>query len=168
MRYYPVFFDLEGRSVAIVGGGPEAAQKLRLMAKTPARVVVVAPHACQELCTEIYAAKAIWLAREFDADDLHGAALAFAFGLEEATEDAVVGAAKLRNIPLNVVDVPEKCGFITPAIVERGELTVAIGTEGAAPVLGQGLKAEIEAMLPSSLGSLIAKGRALRPRVARH
>jgi uroporphyrin-III C-methyltransferase/precorrin-2 dehydrogenase/sirohydrochlorin ferrochelatase len=167
MRYYPVFLDLEGRCVVIVGGGGEAAQKLRLMGKTPARLVVVAPQACEELCTEIDASNATWLAREFDADDLHCAALVFACGLEEAAENDVVKAAKARNIPINVVDVPEKCGFITPAIVERGELTVAIGTAGAAPVLGQGLKAQIEAMLPSTLGELITKGRALRPRVAR-
>ncbi len=166
MRYYPVFLDLEGRSVIIVGGGAEAAQKLRLMAKTPAKLVVIAPFAEEELCAEIDATGAAWLAREFDADDLHGAALVFACGLDEAAEDAVVAAAETRNIPVNVVDVPEKCGFITPAIVERGASTVAIGTEGAAPVLGQGLKARIEAMLPSSLGSLIVKGKALRPRVA--
>ncbi|MEE4238512.1 MAG: siroheme synthase CysG [Anderseniella sp.] len=166
MRYYPVFLDLEGRTVVIAGGGAEAAQKLRLMAKTPARVVVVAPFAEEELCQEIDNTGATWLAREFDADDLHGAALVFACGLEMGAENAVVEAAKSRNIPVNVVDVPEKCAFITPAIVERGALTVAIGTGGAAPVLGQGLKARIEAMLPSSLGGLIAKGKALRPRVA--
>lgn len=166
MRYYPVFLDLEGRTVVIVGGGAEAAQKLRLIARTPARAVVVAPFADEETCTEIDAAGAVWLAREFDADDLHGAALVFACGLGDEAENAVLAAAKQRNIPVNVVDVPGKCGFITPAIVERGQLTVAIGTEGAAPVLGQGLKARIEAMLPSSLGALIEKGRALRPRVA--
>ncbi len=166
MRYYPVFLDLEGRIVVIVGGGAEAAQKLRLVATTPARIVLIAPLAGEETCREIDAAGATWLARDFDADDLHGAALVFACGLEEKTENEVVEAAKVRNIPVNVVDVPQKCGFITPAIVERGHLTVAIGTEGAAPVLGQGLKARIEAMLPSSLGALIEKGRALRPRVA--
>lgn len=167
MRYYPVFLDLQDRCAVIVGGGAEAAQKLRLMAKTPARLLVIAPQACEELCHEIDAFNATWLAREFDADDLHGAALVFSCGLPEAAENTVVEAARARNIPVNVVDVPEKCGFITPAIVERGALTVAIGTEGAAPVLGQGLKARIEAMLPSTLGDLIEKGRTLRPRIAR-
>ena len=166
MRHYPVFLDLEGRTAVIVGVGAEAAQKLRLMAKTPARLVVVTPFAEEELCHEMDATGATWLAREFDADDLHGAALVFACGLDDTSENAVVAAGKARNIPVNVVDRPEKCDFITPAIVERGDLTIAIGTAGAAPVLGQGLKAQIEAMLPSSLGSLIAKGKALRPRVA--
>ena len=69
MRYYPVFLDLEAKTVVIVGGGAEAAQKLRLMAKTPARIVVVTPFAERELSTEIDAAGACLISREFDADD---------------------------------------------------------------------------------------------------
>jgi len=166
MRYYPVFLDLEGRTVIIVGGGAEAAQKLRLMAKTPARLVVVTPFAEQELSREVDASGACLIPREFDADDLHGSALAFACGLDDLAENAVVEAARQRNIPVNVVDIQEKCSFITPAIVDRGALTVAIGTEGAAPVLAQGIKARLEAMLPPSMGALVNAGKALRPRVA--
>lgn len=167
MRYYPVFLDLEAKTVVIVGGGAEAAQKLRLMAKTPARIVVVTPFAERELSAEIDAAGACLISREFDADDLYGAALVFACGLDEADEAAVHAAATERNIPVNVVDRQDKCSFLTPSIVDRGALTIAIGTEGAAPVLGQGIKAHLEAMLPPSVGALVDKASALRPRVAR-
>lgn len=166
MRYYPVFLDLEAKTVVIVGGGAEAAQKLRLMAKTPARIVVVTPFAGRELCSEIDTSGACLLSRDFDADDLHGAALVFACGLDEAEETAVHVAATERNIPVNVVDKQDKCSFLTPSIVDRGSLTIAIGTEGAAPVLGQGIKAHLEAMLPPSIGALVNKASALRPRVA--
>jgi uroporphyrin-III C-methyltransferase/precorrin-2 dehydrogenase/sirohydrochlorin ferrochelatase len=167
MRYYPVFLDLEAKTVVIVGGGAEAAQKLRLMAKTPARIVVVTPFAERELSTEIDTAGACLISREFDADDLYGAVLVFACGLDEADEAAVHAAATERNIPVNVVDRQDKCSFLTPSIVDRGALTIAIGTEGAAPVLGQGIKAHLEAMLPPSVGMLVDKAAALRPRVAR-
>ena len=166
MRYYPVFLDLEAKTVVIVGGGAEAAQKLRLMAKTPARIVVVTPFAERELSTEIDAAGACLMSREFDAEDLHGASLVFACGLDKADEAAVHAAATERNIPINVVDKQDKCSFLTPSIVDRGSLTIAIGTEGAAPVLGQGIKAHLEAMLPPSIGTLVDKASALRPRVA--
>jgi len=167
MRYYPVFLDLEAKTVVIVGGGAEAAQKLRLMARTPARIVVVTPFAERELSTEIDAAGACLLSRKFDADDLHGASLVFACGLDEADEALVHAAAIDRNIPVNVVDKQDKCSFLTPSIVDRGSLTIAIGTEGAAPVLGQGIKAHLEAMLPLSIGTLVDRASALRPRVAR-
>ncbi|NNJ75466.1 MAG: uroporphyrinogen-III C-methyltransferase [Anderseniella sp.] len=167
MRYYPVFLDLEAKTVIIVGGGVEAAQKLRLMAKTPARIVVITPFAERELSTEIDAAGACLISREFDADDLYGASLVFACGLDEADEAAVHAAATERSIRVNVVDRQEKCSFLTPSIVDRGSLTIAIGTEGAAPVLGQGIKAHLEAMLPPSIGALVDKASALRPRVAR-
>ena len=167
MRYYPVFLDLEAKTVVIVGGGAEAAQKLRLLAGTPARIVVITPFAERELCAEIDASDACLVSREFDADDLHGAVLVFACGLGEAEEAAVHAAATERNIPINVVDKQDKCSFLTPSIVDRGSLTIAIGTEGAAPVLGQGIKAHLEAMLPPSIGALVDSARALRPRVAR-
>ena len=167
MRYYPVFLDLEAKIVIIVGGGAEAAQKLRLMAKTPARIVVITPFAERELSTEIDAAGACLVSREFDADDLHGASLVFACGLDVADETAVHAAATQRNIPVNVVDRQDKSSFLTPSIVDRGALTIAIGTEGAAPVLGQGIKAHLEAMLPPSIGSLVEKAAGLRPRVSR-
>lgn len=167
MRYYPVFLDLEAKTVIIVGGGAEAAQKLRLMAKTPARIVVITPYAERELSTEIDTAGACLVSREFDADDLHGASLVFACGLDVAGEAAVHAAATQRNIPVNVVDRQDRCTFLTPSIVDRGALTIAIGTEGAAPVLGQGIKAHLEAMLPPSIGSLVEKAAGLRPRVSR-
>lgn len=166
MRYYPVFLDLEAKTVVIVGGGAEAAQKLRLMAKTPARIVVITPFAERELSTEIDTAGACLISRDFEADDLHGASLVFACGLDEAQEATVHAAATERNIPVNVVDRQDKCSFLTPSIVDRGSLTIAIGTEGAAPVLGQGIKAHLEAMLPPSIGALVDKASALRPRVA--
>ena len=110
MRYYPVFLDLEGRSVIIVGGGAEAAQKLRLMAKTPAKLVVIAPFAEEELCAEIDATGATWLAREFDADDLHGAALV---GLTSSLPGFYLGLRYVSG---------EAICLLQPAVVKSGKI----------------------------------------------
>ncbi|MGB7204847.1 MAG: siroheme synthase CysG, partial [Anderseniella sp.] len=166
MRYYPVYLDMKDRCVVIVGGGVEAAQKLRLLARTPARLVVITPYASEELSREIDASGACLVPREFVADDLHGASLVFACGLAEDEENLVCEASENRDIPINVVDRQEKCSFITPAILDRGSLTVAIASEGAAPVLAQGIKSHLEKQLPPHIGDLIEAGKALRPRVA--
>jgi uroporphyrin-III C-methyltransferase/precorrin-2 dehydrogenase/sirohydrochlorin ferrochelatase len=95
---------------------------------------------------------------------LDGAALVFA--ADASLNQFVTDAAKARGIPVNAVDAAEISTFITPSIVDRDPVVVAIGTEGAAPVLGQGIRARIDAMLPARLGALAAAARDLRDRVA--
>ena len=161
MRYFPIFFDLDGRKVVVVGGGEEALRKVRLLLKTNARIFVIAPLLHDELAGE---ARVEWLANSFAASQLDGAALVYA---AEPEINALVSAeARARGIPVNVIDVAEISTFLTPSIVDRDPVVVAIGTEGTAPVLGQGIRARIDAMLPQALGDLANKAQALRPRVA--
>jgi uroporphyrin-III C-methyltransferase / precorrin-2 dehydrogenase / sirohydrochlorin ferrochelatase len=162
MRYFPIFFDLEGRTVIVVGGGEEALRKVRLVLKTNAVIKVVAPLLHDELAAE---PRVQWLAKDFAASQLDGAALVYA--AEPAVNDVVSAEARTRGIPVNVIDVAEISTFLTPSIVDRDPVVVAIGTEGTAPVLGQGIRARIDAMLPTGLGALAQKANALRPRVAK-
>ncbi|MFA9443250.1 MAG: bifunctional precorrin-2 dehydrogenase/sirohydrochlorin ferrochelatase, partial [Hyphomicrobium sp.] len=128
MRYFPVYLDLDGREVLIVGGGEKALQKLRLLTKTNARLRVVA----EEIGDDI-----VSLARErpvalewhrFKPSDLADVVMVFA-AQDDADNDAeVAAAAKARGIPLNVVDGPGQSTFIMPAIVDRDPVVVAIGT----------------------------------------
>ena len=161
MRYFPIFFDLEGRKVVVIGGGEEALRKVRLLLKTNARIFVVAPELHDELMDE---PRVEWLAKSFVATHLDGAALVYA--AEPAINELVSTEARARGIPVNVIDVAEISTFLTPSIVDRDPVVVAIGTEGTAPVLGQGIRARIDAMLPQALGELANKAQALRPRVA--
>ena len=161
MRYFPIFFDLEGRKVIVVGGGEEALRKVRLLLKTNAKISVVAPALHEELAAE---PRVEWLATGFEAAQLDGAALVYA--AEPDLNELVSAAARARCIPVNVIDVAEISTFLTPSIVDRDPVVVAIGTEGTAPVLGQGIRGQIDAMLPVSLGELATKANALRPRVA--
>ncbi len=161
MRYFPIFFDLQDRKVIVVGGGEEALRKVRLLLKTRARIQVVAPRLHEELAAE---PRVEWLAGQYSPQHLEGAALVYA--AEPAINEAVSAEARAHGIPVNVIDAAEISTFLTPSIVDRDPVVVAIGTEGTAPVLGQGIRARIDTELPQALGALAKRASALRARVA--
>ncbi len=157
MRYFPVFLDLDDRDVLIVGGGEQALQKARLILKTPARLLFVAAAASADIRALAGEGRAVILSRAFLPGDVSGKALVYAATGNAAENAEVAAAARAANIPVNVVDEPDVSTFITPAIVDRDPLTIAIGTEGAAPVLARMLRAKLEAELPSRLGEVAAE-----------
>jgi uroporphyrin-III C-methyltransferase/precorrin-2 dehydrogenase/sirohydrochlorin ferrochelatase len=166
MKYLPILTDLDAAHVLVVGGGEQAVQKLRLIARTQARITVVADAVCPEI--EALAATAVirLVRRPFAVDDVRDRRLIYAASGDRALDAEVSRAARARGIPVNVVDAPELSTFITPAIVDRSPVTVAIGTEGAAPVLAREIRARVEALLPARLGALATRAQALRHRVA--
>lgn len=161
MRYFPIFVDLHHRPVTVVGGTEEALRKVRLLLKTGAVINIIAPALHDELAAE---PRVNWIARGYHAGLLEGAALVYS---ADAVLNARVAAdAKALGIPVNAVDNPDISTFIVPSIVDRDPVVVAIGTEGTAPILGQGLRARIDAMLPQALGDLARAAQGLRERVA--
>lgn len=166
MKYFPIFVDVEGRRALVVGGGEAALQKTRLLAKSTARIHVVSPSPEAEL-VELARIGRIELARrEFLPSDLEGASLVYVAGDDAEVDTRIASLAKAWDIPVNVVDRPDHCTFITPAIVDRDPVVVAIGTEGTSPVLAQGIRAHLESALPHRLGALARKAGLLRARVA--
>lgn len=161
MRYFPIFHDLRDRPVVVVGGGEDALRKIRLLLKTEARIHVIAPVLHGELAVE---PRVNWIARDYRAELLDGASLIFS--AESSLDERVAADARGAGIPVNVVDRPDLSTFIVPSIVDRDPLVVAIGTEGTAPILGQGLRAQIDGMLPPAIGQLAKAGAVLRGRVA--
>ena len=161
MRYFPIFVDLQGRPVTVVGGSEEALRKVRLLLKTDAVINVVAPSLHDELAAE---PRVNWIARGYHAGLLEGAALVYSADAE--LNERVAEDAQALGIPVNAVDNPDISTFIVPSIVDRDPVVVAIGTEGTAPILGQGLRARIDAMLPQELGELAKAASGLRHRVA--
>ncbi len=162
MRYFPVFADLEGADVLVAGGGEQAAQKVRLLRKTSARLWVVAEAANAELSALAHEGAIGLIARSFVDTDADGQRLVYAATGNRRQDAAVSAAARARGIPVNVVDAPELSTFITPAIVDRDPVVVAIGTEGAAPVLARDIKSKLETLLPAQFGALAARAQALR------
>ena len=162
MKYFPLFADLDGADVLVAGGGEQAAQKVRLLAKTSARVVVVAEDANAELRGLARQGAVTLIARGFADADLDGVRLAYVATGDTAQDAAISALAQARGIAVNVVDAPELSTFITPAIVDRDPVVVAIGTEGAAPVLARDIKSKLETLLPAQLGALAARAQGLR------
>jgi uroporphyrin-III C-methyltransferase / precorrin-2 dehydrogenase / sirohydrochlorin ferrochelatase len=166
MRYFPLFADLDGADVLVAGGGEQAAQKVRLLRKTSARIAVVAETVTSELRALGEQGAIRIVPRAFEASDIEGQRLIYAATEDRALDAAVSRSARAAGIPVNVVDVPELSTFITPAIVDRAPVTVAIGTEGAAPVLAREIKSRIESLLPANFGTLASRAQALRQRIA--
>ena len=167
MKYFPIFADLDKAHVLVVGGGEQAAQKVRLLRKTKARITIVAETVNEEL-RGLEEENAIWIVlRVFLARDLEGQSLVYAATGDRVLDAEVSRAAKARGIPVNVVDAAELSTFIMPAILDRAPVTVAIATEGAAPILAREIKTRLEALLPANFGKLAERAHALRGLVAK-
>lgn len=164
MRYFPLFLDLDNRKAVIVGGGEEALRKARLLLKTKADIQVIAPALHDELLAHLKEGRLAWAAKHFVPSLLDDAALVYSAADE--LHDEVSTAARERGIPVNAVDDAALSTFITPSIIDRDPVVVAIGTEGTAPVLGMGLRSKIEALLPQALGKLAGAASGLRDHVA--
>lgn len=169
MRYFPIFVDLDDREILIVGGGEKALQKLRLLAKTTARIKVIADEIGEGVTAFAKDVATVSLhRRRFTASDLAGVALVFSANDEPVVDVEVAAAARAAGVPHNVVDAPSDSTFIMPAIVDRDPVVVAIGTEGTAPILAREIKAKIEGWLPANFGRVAERASQLRRRIQDH
>ena len=164
MQHFPIFLRLSGERVVVSGAGRAAAAKLRLLLKTDAEITVFGPDPDEDVLSWHRDGALRHDARRVECTDLEGAALLYCASDDHAEDARAAALARRRGIPANIVDDLEGSDFITPAIVDRDPLTVAIGTEGTAPVLARTLKAAFEAQLPISLGPLARIGQTFRKR----
>jgi uroporphyrin-III C-methyltransferase/precorrin-2 dehydrogenase/sirohydrochlorin ferrochelatase len=155
MRFFPAFLDLHARPVALIGSGDAAQNKLRLLLAAGAQVRWFAGDAAFAATLGQDSCRVLIL-----GDDLRGASWSSYVAIVAAGDvphvERIAAQARLANIPVNVIDRPELSTFIVPAIVDRGEVVVAIGTGGASPVLARRLRERIEALLPARIGALAA------------
>jgi uroporphyrin-III C-methyltransferase/precorrin-2 dehydrogenase/sirohydrochlorin ferrochelatase len=165
LNTFPVFMRVQDRVVVIVGDGDEALAKARLMAQSSAKLRVIAPEPTAALLALVTENNGFLLTERYRADLLDDAVLVFA-ATGDANEDArIVADARAKNIPANAVDRPELCDFFTPALINRAPVAIAIGTEGAGPVLAQIIRARIDRILPPALGRLAELAASWRDRV---
>lgn len=165
MKTFPMFLAMKNRRVVLCGGGEEVARKARLILKTEAQLRVLAEALEPELQALVASGRADHHAA-LAPDTFEAAALVFVGTGCIARDAALAELARRAGAVVNVIDRPEMCDAFTPSIVDRDPLVVAIGTEGAAPVLGRRVKTEVEAMLPPQLGSFVALCGRLRKAVA--
>jgi uroporphyrin-III C-methyltransferase/precorrin-2 dehydrogenase/sirohydrochlorin ferrochelatase len=168
MDRFPVFLELKGRPCLVVGGGHVAARKVDLLLKAGGKVTIVAPDVPSPVLAELIAAKRIHhIAEPFAPRHVMGHVVVVAATNHRAVNAAVSRAANAACLPVNVVDDPQLSSFIVPAIVDRGPVTVAISSDGVAPVLARLLRARIEAAIPASIGRLADLAARLRKLVRR-
>ncbi|MCA8934341.1 MAG: uroporphyrinogen-III C-methyltransferase [Rhodospirillaceae bacterium] len=162
MRHFPLFVDLRGQRVVLSGAGEMAAAKLRLLLKTEAEIAVFGTDPAAEVAGWAEAGRIALATRPIAEGDADGARLLYAVN-QDAAEDARAAAiGRGAGALVNILDDLEGSQFIMPAIVDRDPVTVAIGTEGAAPVLARRIKAQVEELLGSGIGVLARIGQGLR------
>ena len=155
MRYFPLFADTKGMKILIVGAGDVASRKLALLKRTDAEITVIAPEISRFIETEAEKNAIVLHKRSIEVKDIKNFDLIYLAMADEATNERFAAIAKQKHIWVNVVDTPSLCDFITPSIVDRGALVVAISTAGAAPVYARELRSRLESFLPNSLSSLL-------------
>lgn len=154
MDYFPGFMNLKGRQVLVVGGGDVALRKARLLHTAGASVLVVAPETNSSFKSYIETHGLMFRRREFETGDLEGCWLAVAATGVPDVDGCVFTAASDARVFCNSVDDPANSSYITPAIVDRSPVVVAISSGGAAPVLARSVREKIEMLLPARLGRL--------------
>jgi uroporphyrin-III C-methyltransferase/precorrin-2 dehydrogenase/sirohydrochlorin ferrochelatase len=143
MSLFPIFIKLEGRPVLLVGAGPVGESKIGGLLSAGAVVTVVAPDATPGIQKLAEDGKIVWHQRAFDPRDLEGMTLAVA-AVPKDVAVMIYEEAPLRGVLVNSVDDPENCDFYYPAVVNRGDLQIAISTAGHSPALAQRIRIDLE------------------------
>ena len=153
--YYPVYLDLRGRRCVVLGGNDVAEEKLPRLLDCGADVVVIGAEATERISDMAAGGGIEWVRRSYRPGDLDGAFIAIVADTgDTSVNEAVSDEARERGIPLNVVDVTHLCSWIAPAVVRRGEVTVAVSTGGASPALARRFREQLSGTnrLPTRLG----------------
>lgn len=172
MSYFPFYVDLEQKKILIAGGGKVAARKIKSLLEYGPSILVIAPKVEEEifqikeqlkqqpqgkkaLSQEPPLERLFIKQREFQEKDLEEGDIVIAATDSPAKNSFIYELCKQAGKPVNVVDVPEECDFIFPAIVKKKDLTVAVSTGGKSPLFASMVKKELLQMLPDYYGDLV-------------
>jgi precorrin-2 dehydrogenase / sirohydrochlorin ferrochelatase len=161
MTLFPMFMKLEGRSCLVVGAGAVGEPKISSLITAGASVRVVALQATAAVAEWAQCGAITWEARAFNSSDLDSIFLVIAATNSSDMNAAIFHQARQRNILCNVVDDPEHCDFYYPAVVRRGDLQLAISTNGQSPALAHRIRRELEMQFGPEYGAWLEElGRA--------
>jgi precorrin-2 dehydrogenase/sirohydrochlorin ferrochelatase len=159
---YPLFLDLSGQSVVVIGAGGVATRKIRTLLGTGALVTVISPSASATIRKLAGAMRVRWVRRHYHRGDLSGARLAIAATDDVAVNELVCAEAKRRNLLVNCIVPPSAGNFIVPAQARRGGITLAISTGGASPAFAKRLRRDLERFLGREYPELLKRMSAAR------
>lgn len=167
MRYYPIFLKLEGKRCLVVGAGQVGRRKVETMLNCgPEKVVVVDVRPPDDDFAPLMDHPALdYQCRKFDESDIDGKFLVVASTSDEELNWRISNLCKERNIPCNIVDQPEKCSFIVPAMFTEGDLTMAVSTGGQSPALAKRIRKSLKDYFGKEYGSFLELMGLIRPEV---
>src|SRR5215470_1617380 len=152
MSLFPLFLKLDGKLAVVIGGGIVAEGKIEGLLSADARVRVVAPRITPQIAEWVRFGRVDWLPKEFAAGDLEGGIIAVAATSAPGVNREVFAEAEAKRILCNAVDDVENCHFYYGAVTRRGDLQIAISTNGKSPALAQRIRKELELEYPAENG----------------
>jgi len=165
MAKYPIFLEMTGRRAVVIGAGPVAARKAETLLEAGARVVIVAEKIEDKTIAVFTDPNVEVIKSKYSKDYLTGAVLAVAATDDHALNSRIYKDCQQLEILCNVVDDPKLCDFFVPAVVKRGNLQIAIGTEGDCPAYAGHLRKKLAETFTDKHGQFLAELEALRTRV---
>ncbi|MDC0336563.1 bifunctional precorrin-2 dehydrogenase/sirohydrochlorin ferrochelatase [Pseudodesulfovibrio sp.] len=165
MRYYPIFVNLENKACLVVGSGDVGKRKIQSLIDAGAGHITIIDTrpADGDMDAVIALDTVVFFCREFKDDDLDGMFLVIACTSSEAVNWHISNLCAERGILCNIVDQPEKCSFIVPATVKRGDLTVAISTAGQSPAMAKRIRRELQENFGDEYANLLTAMGRIRP-----
>ncbi len=164
MKLYPVFVNIENRLAVIIGGGKVAFRKTKDLIESGARIKIISPEITsdiEDLIKDNHKSIEI-IKRKYREGDIKGAFLVFAATGDTKVNKAVFNEAEENKIPVNAVDDPDNCSFYVPSMIRKGDLIVAVSTNGASPAMSAKLRAGFEKNLPENIEEILASLREAR------
>jgi precorrin-2 dehydrogenase len=162
--YFPAFLDLRRRRCLVVGGGEIGERKTHALLDCGARVTIVSPSVTTRLAALAASGRLVHRARPFRRSDPRGCALAVAATGDPRVDRVVAAAARRWRALVNVVDRPQHCDFIVPAVLRRGELQIAVSTGGRSPAIAREIRRRLERFFGPEYGELISRAGEARNR----
>ena len=159
---YPIFLDLKSKRAVVIGGGSIAARKILGLLDAQARVVVVADQIDAVLKTRCKNTDTEFVEAKYSKDHLVGATIAFAATNDEELNEQIYKDCQQLEVLCNVVDDPELCDFFVPAVVKRGDLQIAVGTDGYSPAYAGHIRQKLEGIFTEKHGEFLAELEAIR------
>lgn len=165
MDYFPAFLDIKGADCLIIGGGAVALRKIELLRRCGADISILANELHPDVAEMVAEGAIKQLHETYSTGLLDQRSLVIAATDDKSLNRQVAADCKARQLPVNVVDDPKACSFITPSIVDRHPVMIAISSGGSAPVLARSLRTRLEAEIPMAYGRLAELAGRFRPRV---
>jgi precorrin-2 dehydrogenase/sirohydrochlorin ferrochelatase len=155
MAYFPIYLDMQQRPCLVVGGGNVAERKIAALLEVGAKVTVVSPHVTENIARWSRQGLIELQARRYRAGDTVGFRIVFAATDDEAMSDVVSRECRNSGAWINAADDPDRCDFILPSVLRRGDLTVAVSTGGQSPALARTIREELEYYFTAEYESLV-------------